>query len=434
MKTSIGHHTITIFLQIDGKEAKELYFDFCNYRDTTGKIKMYVPTGDKNWTYATGDHFRTIKKTPKVWRIDYIDDRKGISWTLRFYNHSGKFKTYLVEAKINPKVFVGIKDYIRASDSRYLLEVERKFNEEASLISPLLGQFSLYTPKRIDFCINFDLRELGIFCTPEQMMWLIKRGDYPSHFDELQYYDKVSHRKTSHWYSHYLKSDTVNINCYYKYFQLKEQFPDCPNIEDALHIIRFEVQCKYRKTRAMLLSEKARMKEEEKLFGGNRSVDDPVRIIHRMLSDMTAEKIITQYFNQIIKSGSYHTRAEAIKIIENEVSSPRQQEDMIRILDEINRMGIAKFRERIHPSFKNLFYKVLRALAELNINPIFVPKSFKPKHVPNLLSAFKQLRDSGGLVNSFDDPYEPLEEPYELSISQTDVANLLGDDFDGDGV
>jgi len=431
MKTSIGHHTITIFLQIDGKEAKELYFDFCNYRDTTGKIKMYVPTGDKNWTYATGDHFRTIKKTPKVWRINYIDDRKGISWTLRFYNHSGKFKTYLVEAKINPKVFVGIKDYIRASDSRYLLEVERKFNEEASLISPLLGQFFLYTPKRIDFCINFDLRELGIFCTPEQMMWLIKRGDYPSNFKEFQYYDKISHRKKTFKYSFYLWSGTVNINCYYKYFQLKAQFPDCPNIDDALHIIRFEVQCKYRKTRAMLLSEKARMKEEEKLFGGHRSIDDPVRIIHRMLSDMTAEKIITQYFNQIIKPGDYYTLAEAKEIIEDENFTLRKEDDIIRTLDEINKMGIARFRQQLHPSSVNIFYKVLNALAELNINPVTIPKSFKEKHIQNLLSAFNKLRDSGELADSFNDPYEPLEEPYELSISQTDVANLL-DDEDGD--
>jgi len=55
----------------------------------------------------------------------------------------------------------------------------------------------------VDFCVNFDLKKLGIPCTPDRMMWLIKRGDYPSHFKEWEYYCKKSHRKRTGKYSFY---------------------------------------------------------------------------------------------------------------------------------------------------------------------------------------------------------------------------------------
>ena len=220
MKTSIGHHTFTMSRRILGDDyidrdfirsgrisprsqaAMKLLRDVVDYMCKSGEIDIHVPL-QKTYHWRPANR----KKLPNgkvdvehhgIWKIVYTSEHlKGLSWILRYNTHSADYREYVIEARINPKVFVGIKDYITASDSRYLLEVEKKFNEEAIKISPLLGQFYQYKPKRIDFCINFDLRELGILCSPEQMMWLIKRGDYPSHFKELLHYDKTSHRMKS---------------------------------------------------------------------------------------------------------------------------------------------------------------------------------------------------------------------------------------------
>ena len=423
MNTSLGHHTFTIHRRIVSSNAKKLLDDFHKYRDRTNEIKVYIPNRELKKVHTLKRlraHGIRVPTGSNEMKIDYISDsHKGLNWILKFYK-SSQVTECIIEAKINPKVFAGIRDYIIASNDSYLRVVEELFNEEASRISPLLGKFSLYTPKRIDFCINFDLMELGIPCTPEQMMWLIKRGDYPSYFQEWQYYDKKSHRWRNSNHSFYLKSGTVNINCYYKYLQLKEQFSDCPNIEDALHIIRFEVQCLYRKTYMMMNRMKKQLKKD--------NITDPIAIIHRMLSDMTAERELDKYFKRMIKSGDYYTLAEATRMIEDEGFPLRKEEDIIYFLNEINKVGLARIRERIHPSEINRFYKVLDELAKLNINPITIPKSFKVKHIPNLLDSFNRLKESGGLIDtSYIDPYEPLGEPFEPSANHEDVENLLDD-------
>jgi len=377
-----------------------IYRYFCN----TDEIDIYVPIiGSRDW--------RPIKKTimadgelslenSRVLKIVYkSEDRQGLSWILWYDNHSREYSEYIIEAKINPKVFIGISDYITASNESHLLEVERKFNDEVNKLSPLLGRFAEYKPKRIDYCINFDLRELGVTCTPMQMMRLIKRGDYSSYFQEYKYYDRISHRKKSFEHSHYLKSGSVNINCYNKYYQLKKQFPSCPSIDDAQHIIRFEVQCKYRKTYMMLRLEQEQMKRERdspsfnRKFAEsniiNRSIDDPIRIIHRMLSDMMAEDIITKYFRQIVKFGDYYTLADAIKLVEAENLTPTTEMLIIDTLKIINNAGIAKTRTYMTQAGLTYFYKVMDILEKLNINPVTIPKSYKIKHIPNLFTAYK---------------------------------------------
>ena len=423
MNTTLGHHTFTMYRTIPSRKAKKLLDDFHKYRDRTNAVKIYTTERERK-------RVSTLKKlraegvkthtSAREQRIDYISDsHKGLSWVLKFYQ-SSQVTECAIEARINPKVLAGIRDYITASNDSYLRVVEERFNEEAKKISPLLGKFSLYTPKRIDFCINFDLKELGIPCTPEQMMWLIKRGDYPSNFKEWQEYDKISHRMRSGKYSFYLRSGTVNINCYYKYKQLKEQFADCPNIEDALQIIRFEVQCLYRKTYTMRERLKKQLKKD--------NINDPIAIIHCMLSDTTAERELDKYFKQIIKSGDYYTLAEATAIIETEDFSPEREQILIDTLKEINRVGIAKTREQLNHQGRTMFYRSLQKLADLKINPVTVPKSFKVKHIPNLLDSFNRLKESGRLTQiSYVDPYEPLEEPFESFVDGEDTDNLDDD-------
>jgi hypothetical protein len=404
------------------KTAKKLLRDFIRYKEETGDINILVPCNSSTtgWRYAkerVDDNGRKQYQNSNEWKFSYVlEHRQGLCWFLKFNNHSRYFSEYIVEARINPKIFAGLKDYIAASDESFINSVVKRFDVEAAKISPILRIINFYKLNRIDFCVNFDLNEMGIKCTPEQMIRLIKHGDCPPHFKIWKYYDTISHRTKTGKYSHYLKSGSVNINCYYKYKQLKEVYENCPDIESALHVIRFEVQCKYRKTYQMQMNER-------------KETNNPVEIFRRLLSDQVSRNMIEHYFYQIIKPGDYYTLKEAIRVIELHDLRPETEQVLVDTLTEINRKGIAKLRSELDLYGTQLLYRSLRKLAELGINPVTIPKSYGVKCLPNLLDAFYRLRDSGALDDKLlPDPYEPLDEPFEVTDAKKNEHIQLVDE------
>lgn len=395
IKTSLGFHTFTISKRISMSDYKRLYTLFDEYKKKTNEIILFRPNYNRK----------------DVWQIAYKDDhRRGIAWYLRICPFQQKNKECLIEARINPKILSGINDYITASNSNYLNMVRERFDEESKKIfsrtySSMNLRFDSYSPKRIDYCVNFDLKELGIDCTPEQMMKLIKMGDCPYPYREWQKYDPISKRKKSEKGSHYLKSGSVNINCYYKYMEMFKKNPDYPFITKALHIIRFEVQCKYRKLYGM----KEFIKREyptHDYYSGSEI------ILNELLSDTTSQRIIETYFARIIRPGDYYTLEDAIKIVKEQDYSCQHMEDIICILKDVNRQGFAKTKASLGSS-NTRFTRALNSLAKLGINPVTIPKSFGVKRIPNLLDAYGRLKDSGHMANSLADPFEPLEMPFE---------------------
>ena len=330
MNTSIGYHTLTIFKTLTFAEARSLKKAFYRYRDNTGEIRIRPIQPDT--PDDTGDPFDKIlySGSPRYLVIEYIGKTKGIRWILRFSNSSPKFINGRVEearpcsikATINPKVFVGNINYISAANEYYLTGVEESFNSEAQRISPLLDGFSSYGLNRNDYCINFDLNELNIGCTPMQMMQLIKRADIPTHFSEWTEYDAVSsHRRKSKDYCFYPKCNSVTINCYYKYRELLEDFSDCLDIEESKHVIRFEVQCRYLKVYNMMKVIKHK--------------DYNANIIREMLSDDISLDIISKYFNHTIHGGNYYTLDMARKIIQSKRFSSKKEH---RLIDALNKV------------------------------------------------------------------------------------------------
>jgi len=417
MKSSIGFHTFTIFIRISWEEAMKLFEDFQVYRDTTKEVKMYIPSHELeriDIAKKLKSKGISVPTKPREWRIDYIsDDRKGINWILRFINNK-HVSGFYVETRINPKILAGIRDYLTASNSSYLKIVEKRFNEETGKISDILREFSFYKLSRVDFCINFDLKEMGIPCTPKQMIELIKKGDYPSYFDEHLINDIKAKKKKRPKYSFYLRSGATNINCYYKYMQLQHNDPNNPNLEDSLNVIRFEVQCKYRKLYNM-----RQIIDKERVSG------DLITATSKILSNITAQNMIEKYYNQIIRPGDYYPLKRAIEIIEDQDFKPDKEYVLTETLKEINRTGIAKFRSELNHAGRQQFYRTLDTLAELKINPVTIPKSYGVKHIPNLLDTFNRLRESGVLGNnSLVDPFDPLERPFEESIGYVDSDNI----------
>ncbi len=382
LNSSLGNHTFTPFRALTLKDAQLLKTDLFNYRDITGEIRIRPP--DKMDSSENSFINKLNSTLPKYYRIEYTDKYKGISWLLRISNNSPKFfnsaadedKPCSIKATINPKVFTGIKDYVSAANVSYLNDVETLFNIEAKKISPILGEFSSYGLNRNDYCINFDLQELNIGCTPEQMIQLMKRSDCPEYFKEWTKYDKYSsHRKKSNKDSLYLKNNSVNINCYLKYKELCEDFSDCPSLENARFVIRFEVQCKYSKIYSM-----------SKII---KNKSGAANVINEMLSDDVSSDIINKYYNRIFQKGNYYTLEMARNIVESQHFKSKKENRLIDTLSQINECrGISKAKAKLQDGELEEFRRTLRELAEIGINPVTIPREWGIKHIPNLLNAY----------------------------------------------
>ena len=387
LNSSIGFHTMTLFIRLDKNDIRKLITHFKKYSNETGLIKMYYEdNGQQGFTFEDG---KTIIYNKQDLKIIYYNEYRGIDWTIRSNDLSKDFKEYTVEVKINPKILGGIRDYITAATYDDIDAAISNFNTEVKKISPLLGNFKMYSIKRIDYCLNFDLAELTPGCTSEQIMSLIRRGNIPKHYKEP--YDKVSHRTKSKPGSFYLKSQSVNINCYSKYMELQErskklirvgQPPVSQEVLDsARNIIRFEVQCKYRKT--YTLSSYAKQNGN---YNTNKYED--------LLNWLYCDDEIKYYYKKIIKMGDWYSLQEAIKIIEYHNFNKQKECRLINALHIVNQCrSLAKAKELYQGAELETFKKSLKDLAALNINPVTIPKEWGIKHIPNLLGAFYDKRN-----------------------------------------
>ena len=361
MFTSLGYHTFTIFMRLTMRVRNSLLRDFKEYEKATGRIRVR-PMRDRNGRIISNFHI-----------IEY-NEKKGITWLIT-YNPLLGDQPYSIKAKINPKILAGTKDYIAAATADYLEKVENLFDIEANKISRILESFSSYSLNRVDYCINFDVKELGLDCSSQQMIKLIKQSDIPRHFVERTEYDTISHRKKTDKFSFYLKSDSVVINCYWKHWQLLNEFPDCKDLDKSLNVIRFEIQCKYPKVYSMSKIIKDR--------------GDFFKVKNEMLSNDCYDRIVSYYFNKIIGRGNYYPLDNARRMIENQGFKLNKEYRLISALKLIkDRQGIANVKAALKGKDEEDFRRSLRELADLRINPVTIPKEWNIKFIPNLLEAY----------------------------------------------
>ena len=369
-RTSIGFHTATMFRRFDHKDIALILKDIKAFSKTTGGIMIY-PTDE----------------TKRCYRVDYTDPHSGIDyWQIRFCsNPTRDFKQYIVEAKINPKILAGETDYVRAANESYLPRVAARFDEEAEKLSKRLGWFYQYRPNRVDYCVNFDLLELGFPVTPEQMMELIGRSNIPAHYSEYQEYHPKDHRMKSLPDQFYLISNSVVINSYGKYAYFRDNHPDNQSMEDSRHVIRLEVQCKYMKLYAMTADLKRR--------GASDS-----EITRYLFSDHVARAVVISFFDRVIMRGDYYTLRDATEKVIARNFRDSKRERLIGTLNLISQQrSIHGAKETLTQEGGDLpgFNQALHELVDANINPVTVPKSFGIKHIPNLLEAFFLLEQTG---------------------------------------
>ncbi|MEA4835815.1 MAG: hypothetical protein VB133_11840 [Anaeromusa sp.] len=396
MLTSLGFHTFAIFLRLTYSEAVRLYRDFQNCEDV--RIR------------PIGRDEKSPSAFPKGYIVEYIEKSRGIIWYVRFSDELSQYmqpsldhnnpkyqqepRPYSVRATINPKILVGIRDYLTAANSDNLEEVESRFNEEAAKISPVLAAFEAYSMNRTDYCLNADLVELKIGCSARQMMTLIKRGDIPNHLTEWKQYDDKEHRKKPNRNALYLQNDSLTINCYLKHEQLLAEFPECPDLADSQNLIRFELQCKYPKVYSLAKGNRYNSKMYKSMsddehwevnFHG-QLITNPIDVL---LSESIALEVVRKYFNQVVGKGDYYSLDYARKKIQLTNCQQKVKDRLISVLGLVNCCrSISKARASLQGKEEKKFGRSLKELAGMGINPVTIPREWGIQHIPNLFETY----------------------------------------------
>jgi len=312
----------------------------------------------------------------------------GMDWTIKFniwFEPLGKFMN-IIQVKINPKILSGCLDYITAANSGDMNAAIVNFNSISQSISPILRTFDQYSLKRIDYCINFSLNELAPGCSAEQMMNLIKRSDIPPHYEEWTEYNSISHRMKTKPGSFYLKCHSANINCYSKYMKFQEQsredlekgYPPISSkkMDEAQDIIRFEVQCKYRKM--YTLSKQAM---DAGAFSYNK--------YQSLLAPDMCGKIIREYFKKTIGMGDWYTLQEAFKKIAACNFNSQKENRLCSALQEVSQCrSLSKAKAKHQGNDLDAFKRTIKDLSDIGINPVTIPKEWGVAHIPNLMRAY----------------------------------------------
>lgn len=412
--SSSGYHTFAKVKRYSRERMDELYHQFENYRDRTGEIIIVGPI------------YYDIDPKGKHYFIYYTKKKKGLMWKIRFCNSgffvNGEYLTCSVKAIINPKMMVGEKSYIRAADEVFLEDIERIFNEEAKKISPMLGELDQYSLSRVDYCINFDMSEVDIkACALESkeqialyMMRLISHADIPHHF-------KREYKNENQFY---LRCGSVVINCYWKYADLRDNYPECPDIEKSKDIIRFEIQYKHPKVFSEVKKFKKKQKqcydaldrelkklgfydfEEDHREEGKgeeyRRISEKMqkyssserRVLEEMLSNERCTDTIDEYFNKTIGKGDYYTYKIAVREIEAKCSDWDKIVRLKKALEIIKECeGIRSVKNVLKEKELEDFRRSIRELERLNINPVIIPEDWGIKKIPNLLTNFYRLKE-----------------------------------------
>lgn len=383
--TSMGYHTFAFFQKMDYEEYCILENDFIGYMRKTGKLKR--------------SPVKTKEGVQIGWQYTYkVNEDKGIRWLLLSRQAKNNYVIRGVLVVINPESLIE-NNYIRAAEEDDLKKVEEIYNREVENISKVFLKFGACSLNRVDPCVNIDLKELGIPCTPEQMIKLIKRGNIPRHYEERkECYDKKQRRMVADKNSFYLENKSSVINFYRKYAKQGENHPNYSKRESSRNVIRLEVQCKY--LRLYTLSKDIR--QESKYYSTNEdfSADEAymrmyegnhqsVIPIDAVLSEKIYEDIIRKNIYKVLRKGDYFTLDLARDIVESHHFKSSREDRMIDTLELINTSnGIAKARLNLQKSELDGFNRALKELDCILVNPVTIPRRWGIKHIPNLLRAY----------------------------------------------
>ena len=365
--SSHGFHTLMLSSPLF--EREQLMEHFTEFSKKTGSIQIY-----------TDDYGATV--------ITFHKEHVGIKWCIRrdIWIEEYKGTVDFLYVEINPKILSGITDYLTAATLDDMDVAITNFNRISQSISPILGSFDDYKLTRIDYCVNLSLKELAPECTDEQMIDLIKRSDVPPSYIEWTEYDKVAHRTKTKPESFYLMNNSIHINCYSKYMQLVKRseeniakgYPPIPQetLLKARGIIRFEVQCHYRKTYS--LSRRAQ-----------KNGDQNYNKYEHLLTHEHCVDVLNHYYKKTIGRGHWYPLHTAIAMVKKQNYNLQKEARLIVALEEVSQYrSVAKAKEAYQGHDLDIFKQSLKDLRGIGINPVTIPKHWGIKRILNLLETY----------------------------------------------
>jgi len=320
----------------------------------------------------------------------YRDKYLGVKWTIRFDIPLPSERNCMIEVKINPQFLLGNNDYLTICNETHLPAIIKAYDTFAKSISRNLPPFVAHTLNRVDYCGNFDLREMGYSCTVKQKLKLMKQVFIPYHYKVPEKYDYKLRRKVPYRNGLYAKTGSSKINNYGKQRQLEEKFPhEKETIEKAENLLRYEVHCG-----------KSKMSRMRKLIADSSPLGcGSYRMMERLLSTEVAKAILASYFQRTIMQGDYYTIEQAIEKIETHNFREPRHSRLIDTLELVHEHGgidaAKKHLESVALGSSYFFVQSAKELAELGINPVTSPR--RVGYVQNLLSRYDEMERYGDL-------------------------------------
>lgn len=371
-------HTVHLFQRIDSVDYLTIKSILCklskeikcrHFEDEDCPNNLYVFT-------LYGDHGITIMLRSMRWGTEPSTSQNGVVTTRSGHNY------HAIEIRLNPKALIQRREYVKVAKAGDYVDICKKFEEILKPMQERLEMSSVFFPYclnnineyqvlRIDYCIN--IRSM----MHEAYMELIRRADIPAWFHQVTELDKRSGRRVAYKNSFYLmtQNHSIGINFYNKEHQMKKEFRDYENLEDANHILRIEIQCLKGKTNSM------------KHKHGWKYRD----LIHFVNEDI-ARNMIYSYYEKIVGFEDYYTLEEAKRrVLSFETHRSKTRVKIIEVLELVNqKRSIYKARleysnELSDKKAVNEFNSVIKKIRKSGINPVTIPVNWGYSHIPNLV-------------------------------------------------
>lgn len=264
-----------------------------------------------------------------------------------------EYKYHILNYRINPRCVMEEYNYIGIFDPDDTEIMVNKVNNYLISIDefmPLVEQCKL---SRIDFCANIEMSgQHEIF----EYIKILQKGYCPKKFIPELFYDYTA--KRSKFFKNscsFIRKNTVKVTYYNKYSQL-QQNDRCKNIDDAVNILRAEIQC-----------DKNKVKHLSDKFGCTSVVS------FLRNADMIGTYVFKKYSNIFFGEGDFYKTDEIYELIEKSRYKEKTKKMMKMLVQLSSKHG------SLQKAFNKLEWdrvtrnNVIKKFNKLGVSPIAIP-------------------------------------------------------------
>lgn len=332
----------------------------------------------------------TIITTRQAWRIlDYqgvaqsrnrykgVVKVNGIA-KMSVYPRKEPAEGYILKVEVNPaKLLYGYDAFETVlANPTILNQMSTAF---AVAMEEATGESNLFNlpnwlVRRIDYAVDIWTPH------PDLYVKLLKKGDKPK-----SYRDKADGKTGSCYWG--CNSTTGNI--YYKADQMINDGKPPELVEQALNLLRFEVQCKSPKVGYLRK---------------NKELDS--RQLRYFFCTKIAESVLLSYCRRVYKIGDYYsyhaaeTRMKRLGVSKRRINAC---ENVLRVIAQTRSISEARNQltaegliiKNTNPPVQlryssEQFGRNCKILSGMNINPVTIPREWKIRYLPGVLSFLEQ--------------------------------------------